>query len=151
MSHAVLDIKYPGIFTTVQDRGRYGFQRYGVPVSGAMDQFALRVANLLVGNDEGAACLEMTVVGPTVHLVVNAVVAVTGADLTPTMGGQPLQMWEAVSVESGTELTFPDMRDGTRSYLAIAGGIDVPEVLGSRSTYVNAALGGQNARWVTYY
>ena len=81
MSRPVLQIRHPGILPTVQDRGRYGYQRYGVPVSGAMDQLALRAANLLVGNDQGAACLEMTVIGPTAGLLSDATVAVTGADL----------------------------------------------------------------------
>ena len=146
MSRPVLQIRHPGILTTVQDRGRYGYQRYGVPVSGAMDQLALRAANLLVGNDQGAACLEMTVIGPTARLLSDATVAVTGADLTATVDGRPLPRWEAVEVEEGSELSFPEMRDGVRGYLAIAGGIDVPEALGSRSTYIKAGLGGLDGR-----
>ncbi len=146
MSRPVLQVRHPGILTTVQDRGRYGYQRYGVPVSGAMDQLALRAANLLVGNDQGAACLEMTVIGPTARLLADATVAVTGADLAASVDGRPLPRWEALEVEAGSELSFPEMRDGVRGYLAVAGGIDVPEALGSRSTYVKAGLGGLEGR-----
>ncbi len=146
MSRPVLQILHPGIFTTVQDRGRYGFQRYGVPVSGAMDQFALRAANLLAGNGQGAACLEMTVIGPTARLLSDATVAITGADLTPTVDGRPLPRWEPAALGAGSVLSFPEMRDGVRCYLSISGGIDVPEVLGSRSTYVKADLGGLEGR-----
>ena len=146
MSHPVLQIRHPGILTTVQDRGRYGYQRYGVPVSGAMDQLALRAANLLLGNEQEPACLEMTVIGPTARLLSDATVAVTGADLTASVDGRALPRWEAVGVGAGSELSFPEMRDGVRGYLAIAGGIDVPEALGSRSTYVKAGLGGLEGR-----
>ena len=134
----------PGLFTTVQDRGRYGYQRYGVPVSGAMDQFSLRAANLLAGNDENAAALEMTVIGPTLEFKGDAVIAVTGADLSAMLDDSPLPRWEAVSVAAGSRLSFHGMTDGIRGYLAVSGGIDVPEVMGSRSTYVKGGFGGPN-------
>lgn len=134
----------PGLFTTVQDRGRHGFQRFGVPVSGAMDQFALRAANLLAGNGENAAALEMTVIGPTLEFKGDAVVAVTGADLSAMLDGSPMPRWEAVSVAAGSRVSFHGMKDGIRGYLAISGGIDVPEVMGSRSTYVKGGFGGLN-------
>ena len=143
MSPAI-EVIEPGLFTTVQDRGRHGYQRFGVPVSGAMDQFALRAANLLVGNDENAAALEMTVIGPTVEFKGDAVIAVTGADLTPMLDGSPLPRWEAVRVTAGSRVSFHGMTDGIRGYLAISGGIDVPEVMGSRSTYVKGGFGGLN-------
>ena len=146
MSVPALEIAEPGMFTTVQDRGRYGFQRFGVPVSGALDEFALRFANALVGNDDGAAGLEMTVVGPTVRFLVDTWVAVTGADLSPMLDGNELPRWRAVRVTEGSVLTFPDMRDGVRAYLAVAGGIDVPLVMGSRSTNVKARFGGYEGR-----
>ena len=139
-----MEVIEPGLFTTVQDRGRYGYQRFGVPVSGAMDQFALRAANLLVGNDENAAALEMTVIGPTVEFKGDAVIAVTGADLTPMLDGSPMPRWEAVRVAAGSRLSFHGMADGIRGYLAVSGGIDVPEVMGSRSTYVKGGFGGLN-------
>lgn len=146
MSGPVLEIASPGLLTTVQDRGRYGFQRYGVPVSGAMDEFALRAANLLVGNDQGAACLEMTVLGPTARFLRDARIAVTGGDLTANLNGAPLPRWQAVDVAGGSELGFSNMRDGMRAYLAIAGGIDVPVVMGSRSTYLPSGIGGFEGR-----
>ncbi len=143
---SAIQIIEPGLFTTIQDRGRYGFQRFGVPVSGAMDQFALRAANLLVGNDENAAALEMTVIGPTLQIDADVVIAVTGADLSPMLDGSPLPRWEAVHAPAGGRLSFHGMQDGIRAYLAVAGGIDVPEVMDSRSTYVKAGFGGLDGR-----
>ncbi len=146
MSVPTLEVLNPGLFTTVQDRGRYGFQRLGVPVSGAMDEFALRAANILVGNEDGAACLEMTVVGPTLRFLAPTRIAVTGGDLTPTIDGAPLSRWQTLGVADGAELTFGDMQDGMRAYLAVAGGIDVPTVMNSRSTYVPGGFGGVDGR-----
>ncbi len=134
------------MLTTVQDRGRYGYQRYGVPVSGAMDVFALRAANLLVGNDDNAACLEITVAGPGIRFLSETRIATTGADLDARLGGEPMPRWQTVEVAPGDELTFDELRDGVRAYLAVAGGIDVPEVMGSRSTYISAGFGGFRGR-----
>lgn len=142
----VFEVIQPGFLTTVQDRGRHGYQQYGVPVSGAMDSYALTTANLLVGNDEGAACLEMTVLGPRLRVFGETVVAVTGADLSPTLNSSPLPMWEAVKVCSGDTISFGHPGKGCRGYLAVAGGIDVPEVMGSRSTYILSRLGGLEGR-----
>ena len=146
MNSPPLEILSPGLLTTVQDRGRYGYQRFGVPVSGAMDEFALRAANLLVGNDQGAACLEMTVLGPTARFLRDARIAVTGGDLTGTLNGAPLPRWQPVDVAKDSELSFRNMQDGMRAYLAIAGGIDVPVVMGSRSTYLPSGIGGFDGR-----
>ena len=146
MSVPTLEITEPGILTTVQDRGRYGYQRFGVPPSGAFDQFALRAANLLVGNPQGAAGLEMTVIGPTATLLIDTWIAVTGADLAAQLNGQPMPRWESVEASAGSVIAFPEMRDGVRAYLAVAGGIDVPPVMGSRSTYVQAGIGGFQGR-----
>ena len=146
MTSPILEITDPGIFTTVQDRGRRGFQRFGVPVSGALDGFALRVANALVGNDEDAACLEMTVIGPAITFLDRTWIAVAGADLSPRLDGKPLPAWRSVQVSEGSRLTFHGMQDGMRAYLAVAGGIDVPEVMGSRSTYVKSGFGGLDGR-----
>ena len=146
MSTPAFEVTEPGLFTTVQDRGRHGFQRIGVPVSGAMDEFALRAANLLVGNEGGAAALEMTVLGPSIRFLAPAVIAVTGADLSATLDGAPLPRWRTAYVEADSVLTFRPMRDGVRAYLAIGGGIDVPVVMGSRSTYVKSAIGGVEGR-----
>ena len=141
-----MEVIQPGLLTTVQDRGRYGYQRYGVPVSGAMDGFSLRAANLLVGNDQGAACLEMTVVGPRLRFAAGSVIALTGGDLAIRIDGEPAPRWQAVSVSAGSVLSSEGMADGMRAYLAVAGGIDVPEVMGSRSTYTASRIGGLEGR-----
>ena len=146
MSGPTIEVVEPGLLTTVQDRGRYGYQRIGVPVSGAMDEFALRAANLLVGNDDGEAGLEITVVGPTLRFLTDTWIAITGADLGPTLDGQPLPRWQAVRAPEGDLLAFAGMQDGVRAYLAVAGGIDVPPVMGSRSTYVKSGVGGLEGR-----
>jgi biotin-dependent carboxylase-like uncharacterized protein len=135
-----------GLLTTVQDGGRHGLYDTGIPPSGAMDDFSFRVANLLVGNDEGAAALEVTYLGPTLRFGEDGTVAVTGADLPPKVDGRAYPAWEAFQVEAGETLTFDHLRAGARAYVAVAGGIDVPEVLGSRSTYARVALGGYDGR-----
>lgn len=142
----MLEVIESGIFTTVQDLGRYGYQRYGVPVSGALDQFALRVANLLVANAEGDAGLEMTLIGPRIRFLADTVIAVTGGDLGPLVDNQPIPCWQSVAVTRGGVLSFAGPRDGIRAYLAVAGGINVPPVLGSRSTYTRSRLGGLAGR-----
>lgn len=146
MSVTTLEILDPGLLTTVQDRGRYGYQRYGVPVSGAMDQFALRMANLMAGNDQDAAALEVTVRGPQIEFQASTWIAVTGADISPELDGQPLPMWESVEIGEGSVLAFGDLRDGMRAYVAVRGGIDVPMVMGSRSTYLKGGFGGLDGR-----
>jgi antagonist of KipI len=135
-----------GLFTTVQDLGREGHQRDGIPVSGAMDRWALRVANLLVGNDEGAAALEITLVGPSLTFDAPALIALTGADLGAVVGDVPVSLWHPLWVPAGASLGFRGGAPGCRTYLAVAGGIDVPSVLGSRSTYVRAGIGGHMGR-----
>jgi len=142
----VFEVVQPGLLTTVQDKGRYGYQQYGVPVSGAMDSYALMVANLLVGNSEGDACLEITLLGPRLRILNDTFMAITGADLSPALNNNPLPMWEAVKVCSGDTISFDHPKRGCRSYLAVAGGIDVPEVMGSRSTYIKSRLGGLEGR-----
>ena len=131
-----------GLLTTVQDLGRFGAQQYGVPVSGAMDAWALRAANRLVGNDEGAAALEITLAGPVLRFDGPCVIALTGGDLGARLDGRALDPWQSVGVPPGAELSFAGPRDGLRAYLGVAGGIGVPLVLESRSTLLNARLGG---------
>ncbi len=131
-----------GLLTTVQDLGRFGAQQYGVPVSGAMDAWALRAANRLVGNHEGAAALEITLAGPVLRFDGPGVIALTGGDLGARLDGRPLDPWQSVGVPPGAELSFAGARDGLRAYLGVAGGIDVPLVLESRSTLLKARLGG---------
>ena len=146
MSTETLEILEPGILTTVQDQGRTGYQRYGVPVSGAIDGYALQVANIMVGNDESQAGLEVTAVGPTVKFLADTWIAITGGDLSPSLDGEPVPRWQAVRVRRDSVLTFGGVRDGFRSYVAVAGGIDVPMVMGSRSTYIQGSLGGLEGR-----
>jgi biotin-dependent carboxylase-like uncharacterized protein len=143
--HAI-EVLDGGFLTTVQDLGRYGYQRYGVPVSGAMDLFALRAANLLVGNPQSAAGLEMTLTGPRLRFLADTVVAVTGADFQPQLDERPVACWRPFVAPEGAVLAFGPPSDGLRAYLAIAGGIDVPVVLGSRSTFANGKIGGFEGR-----
>jgi antagonist of KipI len=136
----------PGWLTTVQDLGRFGFQRFGVPVGGAMDGVAFRLANRLVGNLDRAAALEITVQGPEVVFEREAVIALTGADLSPSLDGVPIPGWTAIRATGGSRLIFGERRTGARTYLAVAGGIDVPMVLGSRATHVRSRTGGYHGR-----
>lgn len=141
-----IEVVKGGMFTTVQDLGRYGYQRFGVPVSGALDQFALRVGNLLVGNKEGDAGLEATFLGPTLRFHFNAIIAVTGGDLSPVLDGQPVPGWMAVAVSEGSTLVFRAPKEGIRAYVCVRGGIDVPVVMGSRSTFTRSRFGGLEGR-----
>ena len=136
----------PGLSTTVQDLGRPGYYHLGIPISGGMDRFALSVANMLVGNDEGAAVLEAVFLGPEIEFTQGATVAVTGADLPPKVNGDERPTWEAFAVKPGDKLSFGFLKSGARAYIAISGGIDVPVKLGSRSTYTLGALGGHEGR-----
>lgn len=136
----------PGWLTMVQDLGRYGYQQYGMPVSGAMDCYSFVVANRLIGNRDHDAALEITLKGPELLFERDAVIAVTGADLTPSMNGVRIPRWTSLPVEAGSRLTFGARRAGARCYLAVAGGIDVPLVLGSRSTHLSSQTGGMKGR-----
>lgn len=142
----MLKILKNSLQTTVQDLGRSGFQKYGVIASGAMDPYAHRLANLLVGNEEQAATLEIALVGPAIEFMEDTVIALCGGDLSPKLDGQAAPMWRMLSVKKGNTLTFGEPRIGARCYLAVAGGIDVPEVMGSRSTYLRAGIGGFQGR-----
>ncbi len=146
MGKPVFRVISPGLLTTVQDLGRPGLQRFGVSENGAMDTYSLRCANVLVGNEDGAAGLEITLQGPVLEAAGRTVVAVTGADLSPRLNGKPVPMWEAVMVETGDTLSFGGARAGSRAYLAVAGGFDVPVVLGSRSTDLKVGFGGLEGR-----
>ncbi|WP_028594783.1 biotin-dependent carboxyltransferase family protein [Paenibacillus assamensis] len=141
-----LTIVKPGLLTTVQDLGRYGYQQQGVIVSGAMDTFALRAANILVGNATDAAALEITLRGPAIRFGVDALIAICGGVLSPTINGEAVALWRPVLVRTGEVLEFGECRSGARAYLAVAGGIDVPMVLQSRSTYLRAGIGGHEGR-----
>jgi antagonist of KipI len=131
----------PGVFTTIQDLGRVGYGQYGIAVSGAMDRFSFCVANLLVGNDPGAAGLEVTLYRLKLEVLQTVRVAVTGGDMNPMLDGKGLPMWQTVELPTGSTLLFKDIRRGARAYLAVAGGIDSPLLLGSRSIHQKALLG----------
>ncbi len=141
-----VEVLKPGLATTVQDLGRPGFYHLGIPISGAMDRYALRAANLLVGNAEDAAALEATFLGPELRFEQDAMVAVTGAELAPRVDGEARPTWTSFSIRAGQALSFEFLKAGARAYIAAAGGFDVPAVLGSRSTYVLGALGGHDGR-----
>jgi biotin-dependent carboxylase-like uncharacterized protein len=141
-----IEVVQPGLSTTVQDRGRSGYYKVGIPPSGALDQFALTAANLLVGNDPGAAALECAYLGPELRFSEPRVLAVTGAELEPKVNGEGRPSWSSFTVEAGDVLTFGHVKRGARMYLAVAGGIDVPVMLSSRSTYTLGALGGYEGR-----
>ncbi len=136
----------PGLLTTVQDLGRFGYQQAGLVISGALDAGALRTANLLVGNPETAAGLEITLRGPRLRLAADTLLALIGADLGATIGGQPVPLGRPVAARAGTVLAFDKPNASGRAWLAVAGGVAVPPVLGSRATYLRAALGGLAGR-----
>ncbi|HEY2394877.1 MAG TPA: biotin-dependent carboxyltransferase family protein [Rudaea sp.] len=136
----------PGWLTSVQDTGRSGHAAIGAGVAGAMDGAALRLANALVGNSGNAAAVEITLRGPRLRFETDALIALTGATIDARCGAQAIPAWRPVAIGAGGELELGDMRRGARAYLAVAGGIDVAEVLGSRSTDINAALGPFNGR-----
>ena len=136
----------PGLLSTVQDCGRWGFQAWGVPVAGAMDSYSHRLANLLVGNDASAATLEVTISGPVLEFETNTVVAVSGAAFELTSDDGPVSMHQKTSVRAGAVLRFGKRIRGARAYVAVAGGIDVRPFLGSRSTHMLTAMGGHQGR-----
>jgi antagonist of KipI len=141
-----LTITGAGLQTTVQDLGRPAFQHAGIPGSGAMDVAACRAANFLVGNDDGAAVLEAALIGPTIVFDDEALIALTGGDLDASIDGWPVPRWHALHVPAGATLRFGRPAIGCRAYIAVSGGIDVPLVFGSRSTYLRAAFGGLEGR-----
>ncbi len=141
-----IEVIKPGLATSVQDAGRPGYYHLGIPPSGALDQYSFRAANLLVGNDEGAAVLELTMLGPELAFRRDAVIAVTGAVMTPKLDGVAQACNTTLAVRAGQVLSFEFLKGGARAYLAVAGGIDVPVVLGSRSTYGLGAFGGYQGR-----
>lgn len=136
----------PGLLSTVQDSGRTRFGKFGVSVSGAMDHFSHRTANWLVGNDEEEATLELTWSGFTARFEQDLWIAITGGDFSPAIEGVTVPMWRPVFVRKGSAITFQKPIAGCRTYLAVSGGMDVPEVMGSRSTYLRAGIGGFQGR-----
>jgi antagonist of KipI len=142
----MISVLKPGLLTSVMDLGRPGHQRHGVVVGGALDRFAARVANAIVGNDDEAALLEIAQQGPDLRFDAPALVAWCGGGFSPRVGAAELPGDRAVRVEAGETVVFGRAGDGVRAWLAVAGGIDVPLVLGSRSTYRRAGFGGFHGR-----
>lgn len=136
----------PGLLSSLQDVGRIGYQKYGINVSGAMDVLSLRLANILVGNKETEAALEITLTGPTLEFLSDSLIAITGGNLSPVIDGVAVKMNRPVAVIAGSVLKFGACKTGCRAYLAVAGGYDVPEVMGSKSTYLRGGLGGYEGR-----
>lgn len=136
----------PGLLTTVQDLGRFGYQSQGFSVGGAMDARSLKLANLLLDNPEGEAALEITLLGPELEFTGPAFIAVTGGDFSPTLNGESVPMYAALRIRKGDVLSFGGARTGTRGYIAFAGGLDVPVVMGSRSTHLQSRVGGFHGR-----
>lgn len=135
-----------GMQSTIQDLGRYGCQKYGIVVSGAMDKDALRIGNMLVGNKPNEAALEITMIGPVLRFTEDTLIAVTGGDLQPQLDGRPLPMGRPVAIAAGASLRFGRPVTGCRAYVCVSGGFDVPLVMNSKSTYLRAALGGYQGR-----
>ena len=151
LGEPTIEVLNGGLLTTVQDLGRVGYQRYGVPVAGAADAASLRAANFLVGNEPGAAALECTAMGPSLRFLRTTIVAICGANLGPVLERGDRGPWEippeiSFLARVGNVLRFAGRQAGYRCYLSVAGGLGVPEVLGSRSTYLTSALGGLRGR-----
>jgi len=142
----VIRILDAGPQTTVQDLGRTGQMRYGIPPSGPVDRFAFVLANRLVGNADTAAALECTLIGPRFEITAAGTIAVTGADMPVTVNGQRVAGWRTIAVKAGDIVKLGPARTGVRSYVGVAGGLDVPLVLGSRSTYLRGRVGGVEGR-----
>ena len=141
-----LMILHPGILTTVQDAGRRGHQAAGFSVSGPMDPDALYMANVLVNNPADLACLEMVFLGASLQFDRKTYIAMTGADFSPTLNSMPMPLYQAVEIKAGDVLRCGAAKNGRYGYLAVAGGIDVPVVMGSRSTNLKCAIGGFHGR-----
>lgn len=136
----------PGLLTSVQDAGRFGMQRYGMSPAGAMDLHSLRLANLLVGNDPDTGALECTYMGPSLKFEEAEVIALAGADMSPSIDGRPVPMGQAISVPAGAVLKTGTLNSGSRMYIAFAGGLNIPLVNGSQSTFLRSGLGGLEGR-----
>jgi antagonist of KipI len=143
---SAIQVIHSGFFTTVQDGGRFGYQKAGVSVGGVMDSFASRLANLLVGNDPNEATLEITMNGPTLRFETDALIAICGGSFRCTLNGESVSMWKPLVARSGDILSIGACQNGYRAYVAFAGGLDIPLVMNSRSTHVQAHIGGFHGR-----
>ncbi|MBT2662059.1 biotin-dependent carboxyltransferase family protein [Bacillus sp. ISL-45] len=146
MTERLFKVLKPGLQTTVQDLGRTGYQQYGISPAGAMDSYSMQMANLLVGNPLGEAVLEAAVLGPSLEALTDASIAICGGDLEPMVNSSKVPMWKCFALKKGDILSFKTVINGARAYISFAGGIDVPLVLGSKSTFINGKLGGFKGR-----
>lgn len=142
----IFEVLKPGLLTTIQDLGRKGYQKFGLAVSGAVDEYAHRIANILVGNPEHSATLEITLLGPQLKVHESAIIAITGADLHFHINDKPAPLWCSIPVHKGDIISFKGYSSGCRAYLAVRGGIEGEEVLGSKSTDTVSGIGGQKGR-----
>ncbi|KAB3531496.1 5-oxoprolinase subunit C family protein [Alkaliphilus serpentinus] len=137
-----IQILKAGILTTIQDFGRIGYQQYGIPTSGGMDLYSLELANLLVGNQATEGALEFTMMPPSIAFHGEVDFAVTGGDFQPLLNNHPITMYQTQRAYRGDILSFKGLKSGCRGYLAVAGGFDIPIIMGSKSTYLRGAFGG---------
>lgn len=141
-----IKVLQPGMLATIQDLGRYGLQKFGVIVGGAMDANSLRIANLLVDNSENEGALEVTLFGTTLLFESDELIAITGGNLQPTIDGVKAPMWRPLLVRKGSVLKFGAAISGCRAYVSFSGGIKIPKAMGSKSTYIRAGIGGFKGR-----
>lgn len=146
MNVPLIKVLKAGLQTTVQDLGRKGYQRFGISPSGAMDAYALQMANILVGNPLGESGLEVTIIGPRLEAMADVSIAICGGDLKPMVNNEEVPMWRCFVFKKGDVLSFGKGGNGARAYICFAGGIDVPLVLGSKSTFINGGMGGLDGR-----
>ena len=142
----MITILKPGLLTTIQDLGRYGFQKNGIIASGAMDPIAHRIANILVGNAENDPTLEITLLGPTIQFHHDTLIAICGADLSAKINGEIVKLWRPILLKKGAILKFTSCKTGCRTYLALAGSFKIPAIMNSCSTYLRAKIGGYKGR-----
>lgn len=141
-----ITVENGGLLTSVQDEGRYGYQKYGMSPSGPMDPRSFYLANILVGNARGEGMLETTYMGLQIRFTESNIIAITGGDLMAEINGEDAPMYQALKVENGDVLSFGGMRGGSRAYVAFAGGLDISEVMGSKSTAMRYKIGGYEGR-----
>ncbi|OEF95629.1 biotin-dependent carboxyltransferase family protein [Desulfuribacillus alkaliarsenatis] len=139
---ATATIEKAGLYDTLQDNGRYGYRSKGVPVSGAMDNYSYTIGNLLLGNYRNDPSIEITMVGPTISFSQPTEIVITGADFRAMINEKPAKLWQRIKIQAEDILTFSQAKQGCRAYLAVKGGFQVPQVLGSVATYTKAKLGG---------
>lgn len=141
-----IEVIRPGMLSIIQDEGRTGYRKYGVPSGGVMDTFAARTANMLVGNPREAAVLEMTLSGPELRFRETRLIALCGADMSAMVDGKPVPLWRPVVIRQDSVLRIGSCRLGMRGYIAFAGGVEVPRTMGSRSTDLKTGFGGLDGR-----